>query len=295
LCDYSDAIVGSRGISLSGGQKQRLSLARAVYARKDLIVIDDVLSGLDATTEEKIFARLFSKQGLLRDLGTTVIFVTHAVHRLSYADHVIAMNSTGTIIEQGSFDQLQGSGGYVQGFAIKHKAENHEPSTESPNPHASGFVRAVGDIENEILAVEENNLTRQTGELSTYKYYFLSIGWSRSLIALLCLMVSGSTAKISDLLLTFWANGVAEHGSSVNSFYLGIYGMISGIRGVFLFLTMYEYFMHIVPGSGEKLHARLLNAVMGAPLHFFTSTDTGTTTNRLATCNTFHLLSFSYY
>lgn len=42
--------VGSAGISLSGGQKQRLSLARAVYAKKELVILDDVFSGLDAET-----------------------------------------------------------------------------------------------------------------------------------------------------------------------------------------------------------------------------------------------------
>jgi ATP-binding cassette subfamily C (CFTR/MRP) protein 1 len=45
---------GSNGIALSGGQKQRLALARAVYARKELIVLDDVFSGLNARTEDAV-------------------------------------------------------------------------------------------------------------------------------------------------------------------------------------------------------------------------------------------------
>ena len=44
-------IVGSKGLTLSGGQKQRLALARAIYARQDLIILDDIFSGLDADTE----------------------------------------------------------------------------------------------------------------------------------------------------------------------------------------------------------------------------------------------------
>lgn len=64
--------VGSSGISLSGGQKQRLALARAVYARKSVILLDDILSGLDAETEEHIFKSLFARKGLFRRMGTTV-------------------------------------------------------------------------------------------------------------------------------------------------------------------------------------------------------------------------------
>lgn len=61
--------VGSAGISLSGGQKQRLALARALYARKELVVIDDVFSGLDASTEEHICASLLGKSGLFRQVS----------------------------------------------------------------------------------------------------------------------------------------------------------------------------------------------------------------------------------
>lgn len=71
-------LVGSAGISLSGGQKQRLAIARAVYSRQSLVMLDDVFSGLDASTEEIIFNRLLGKQGLLRRNHVTVILVTHA-------------------------------------------------------------------------------------------------------------------------------------------------------------------------------------------------------------------------
>ena len=78
LPQRDDTMVGSKGISLSGGQKQRLAMARAIYQKTETIVFDDVFSGLDADTEEKIFDRLFSQGGLLRKMPTTVILVTHA-------------------------------------------------------------------------------------------------------------------------------------------------------------------------------------------------------------------------
>jgi ATP-binding cassette, subfamily C (CFTR/MRP), member 1 len=83
-------IVGSRGRTLSGGQKQRVvsqstdldawirltsfeSIARAIFARRTLNILDDVLSGLDATTEMHVFSSLFGPQGILRNRGTTVL------------------------------------------------------------------------------------------------------------------------------------------------------------------------------------------------------------------------------
>lgn len=78
LSEGDRTFVGSRGSKLSGGQKQRISLARALYARKELVLLDDVLSALDGKTEEMIVQRLFGADGLFRKLGTTVVLVTHA-------------------------------------------------------------------------------------------------------------------------------------------------------------------------------------------------------------------------
>jgi len=47
--------IGEKGINLSGGQKARVSLARAVYADSDIILMDDPISALDANVKKKIF------------------------------------------------------------------------------------------------------------------------------------------------------------------------------------------------------------------------------------------------
>ncbi|KAF1739837.1 Canalicular multispecific organic anion transporter 2 [Beauveria bassiana] len=70
-------MTGIAGCNLSGGQKQRLSLARAVYDELEVLVLDDVLSSLDALTAETIMSRLFGVNGLLRRLGRTVVMTTN--------------------------------------------------------------------------------------------------------------------------------------------------------------------------------------------------------------------------
>lgn len=53
-------------------------MARAVYSRKKLAIFDDVLSGLDAVTEEFVFKRVLGRNGLLRKIGTAVVLATHS-------------------------------------------------------------------------------------------------------------------------------------------------------------------------------------------------------------------------
>lgn len=68
--------IGSKGIVLSGGQSQRISLARAVYAQKNFIILDDVFSGLDVHTENAVFHNLLGTHGILRQFKATVIMAS---------------------------------------------------------------------------------------------------------------------------------------------------------------------------------------------------------------------------
>ena len=80
--------IGEKGINLSGGQKARVSLARAVYKRPDVIMMDDPISALDTQTRKKIFEDVFC--GICKD--KTRILVTHAVDFVHLADKVVIMN-----------------------------------------------------------------------------------------------------------------------------------------------------------------------------------------------------------
>ncbi|KAJ5698129.1 hypothetical protein N7462_000134 [Penicillium macrosclerotiorum] len=71
------------------------------------IEMENLPSGLDADTEEHILKTLFAKNGLFRQRGTTVLLATYAIHRLSYSDHIVAMKSDGTIMEQGTLEELK--------------------------------------------------------------------------------------------------------------------------------------------------------------------------------------------
>jgi ABC-type bacteriocin/lantibiotic exporter with double-glycine peptidase domain len=87
---------------LSGGQKARISLARAIYADKDMVLLDDPISALDANVKKKIFENV-----LLEHLKEkTIILVTHAVDFLHLVDRIIVFDE-GKIVLEGSYDEIK--------------------------------------------------------------------------------------------------------------------------------------------------------------------------------------------
>lgn len=59
--------IGEKGINLSGGQKQRISLARSLYAKSDIYMLDDSLSAVDSHVGKHIFDNVIGPKGLLKD------------------------------------------------------------------------------------------------------------------------------------------------------------------------------------------------------------------------------------
>ncbi|KAI9848831.1 MAG: hypothetical protein M1837_006347 [Sclerophora amabilis] len=268
------SMVGSKGSVLSGGQQARLALARAVYARKKVVILDDVLSGLDPTTEENLFSDLFGPQGLFKQQGTTVILATNAVHRVSYADHIIALGNQGKIVEQGTFANLNSTSGYVHSLSLRNQS-----SKEKTKAEIIPATEAVIDLPATVSPIDP---TRRTGDLTTYKYYIDKIGWLSSLLFLvLCaLFVFGLT--FPQIWVKWWAESNERHPNSRIGFYVGIYGGLGALAIVSLMLACWHLMAHIVSRSSAKFHKALLETVMSAPMSFFTTTDVGTTANRFS-------------
>lgn len=112
--------IGEKGINLSGGQKARVSLARAVYANKSIVLMDDPISALDANVKKKIFKNVF--MGQLKD--KTRILVTHAVDFLHLVDNIILLKD-GEIILQGNYEDIKEDPYLIKIMSI-HKSHMNE-------------------------------------------------------------------------------------------------------------------------------------------------------------------------
>lgn len=104
-----DTVVGERGVTLSGGQRQRTALARALYRRPALLLLDDVLSAVDQGTEIKLVAAIrgLHDGGLpgADRLPPTTVIVSHRTSVLEHADEILVL-AGGEVVERGTHASL---------------------------------------------------------------------------------------------------------------------------------------------------------------------------------------------
>ena len=92
--------VGERGYGLSGGQRQRIALARAILRQPRVLILDDALSAVDASTEEEIRAEL---KNVMSDMTTLII--TNRVPTIELCDDVVFIEN-GKVKAQGNHTDL---------------------------------------------------------------------------------------------------------------------------------------------------------------------------------------------
>ena len=101
LPDGIDTQVGERGARISGGQRQRLGIARAMFTRPHLLVLDEATSSLDGETEANISDAIHALRG-----STTVVIIAHRLSTVRNADRVVYL-SKGKVLATGTFDEVR--------------------------------------------------------------------------------------------------------------------------------------------------------------------------------------------
>lgn len=169
--------IGSKGVSLSGGQKNRLSLARALYARKPFLAIDDMLAGLDNATEKVVFDRVFGRNGLLRQTNATIVLATHATYYARYTDRVIFL-SDGKIAEEGTYQELIERNVNFQ--ALNSCATEEVPETELTNriDESSKIPEKLASPQLQTIVEEddEEDANRRAGDRRSLMFFLKAVG-----------------------------------------------------------------------------------------------------------------------
>lgn len=274
--------VGSDGITLSGGQKQRVSLARALYLQSDLLVLDDIFSGLDADTEEQVFRQVFGPGGLLRRRRSTVLLCTHSIRHLPAADYIITLGD-GTVIEQGSFEKLMTRQGYVQRLGVGASSDSdpsHEKTTSKKSMRESETQLLHTMTTNTSSLTPDTAESRQVGDKTVYKHYFKSMGLLVAAFSLFFAALWGFFTNFPTIWLRYWSDNVdSEYPAHSYAYYAGIYALLQICGVISLFLLIITIFIVSVKRAGANLHQEALRTLIRAPLRFFTATDTGVITN----------------
>ncbi|ASB47716.1 ABC transporter ATP-binding protein [Alkalitalea saponilacus] len=101
-------MVGEKGIMLSGGQKQRISLARALYTKSDLLILDDVFSAVDTDTERFLIKHIFENR-----TNETILVVSNRISVLEKADFIIVLED-GEMVAKGTHKELMKKSSYYR-------------------------------------------------------------------------------------------------------------------------------------------------------------------------------------
>ncbi len=111
LPNKESTFIGERGVKISGGQRQRIGIARALYKRSNVIILDEATSAIDVINERKItqsFEELQAKH--------SIITITHRISVLKNCDIIYSMKE-GKIISSGSFNYLWKNCPYFQNLS----------------------------------------------------------------------------------------------------------------------------------------------------------------------------------
>lgn len=246
---------GTRGSRLSGGQQMRLSFARALYSRNPVIILDDVLTGLDRTTERSILDNVFGINGLLKKMNTTVVMTTNTAGHLQFGDNIIILNKEGEITQQGSRAAISSSDDF-----IKRLAKQPPPVTSRPELEISD--ETMQEIGVPLDIQEDLDPSRHTGDRKVYAFYAkIAGGWSMTIYLCACAaFVFG--VNFPSVWLQMWTNYNTQHPNERIGYYLGVYGALAGITILGCSLADSVFNLFVIPRTSKKLHELLLTTTI---------------------------------
>ena len=95
--------IGERGVKLSGGQKQRIAIARALYNKREVLIMDEATSALDNNTEKEIIDEIRKLKGKV-----TMVVIAHRLTTLQHCDEIYEISS-GRISEKYNYEDISKS------------------------------------------------------------------------------------------------------------------------------------------------------------------------------------------
>lgn len=209
--------VGERGITLSGGQKQRVGLARACYSNKDVVILDDPLSAVDAHVGHHIFEHCIGR--FLKK--KTVIMSCHQLQYVASADQIVLLDGE-TITENwsGSYADLLAGDLHLSELMREYgaSAAESEPATApapepEPEPSPELEQEAAAPVTKSDVQQKKDGKTmtteeRETGrvKLEVYASYATIFGGCAFLMVFVWFMAGQLAQVVTDWWMGRWSS-----------------------------------------------------------------------------------------
>lgn len=280
-----NTVVGTKGISLSGGQRQRISLARALYFDADILIIDDVFSGLDGSTQEQVCKSVFGPNGLLRRRGATALLCTHSTRFLSVASHIIVISPSGTILEQGNFAEMKNGKWYNEQFS--HLATTNLLTIEGDDDDIGLEALEALPVTSKCQVVTPSSAAIQTPmapppgvDLDVYRHWLSTIGILLPLVYFLLVVGLGFFSNFPTIWLKLWSVDSIKHPPHHSfGYWVGIYALLGTGVVLCVFPAGLVLLRNAVRLSGADLHHAAVNTITRSSLRFLATTDVGKVLN----------------
>ncbi|KAJ7123848.1 P-loop containing nucleoside triphosphate hydrolase protein [Mycena crocata] len=253
--------VGEKGLTLSGGQKARCTLARAIYSKADILLLDDVLAALDVHTSKWIVEKCFSGE-LVQN--RTVILVTHNVALAApIADFTISVGLNGRILSQGSVaDALQ------HDLVLANEANADLQVIEQVVDAEPAEAKLEPKTDGKLILAEELQLGKV--KWSAVNLYLRGLGGPSFYLVFLGFYVVAEVTQIFETwYLGYFASlyETSPPGSVSVSYHLGVYGLIT------LFdVVTHSYadiiFAYAVLRASRGIHRQLIESILGTTLRW---------------------------
>lgn len=270
LSHADETVVGSQGAALSGGQKKRISLARSLYAEPEFAILDDVLGGVDSHTARGIAEEVFGPTGILRELKTTVLYVSQSTELIDLFDTAVVMKS-GKITWSGPPAELPAEERNAEALSAS--------SSSSTTVAADDSEEASPQKDTEKIAVEKLPMI-PPGVQSDYSFYLAAVGpWVFTTFVVLA-AIGTSTYVFSTLGLEVWIS--AEGDPAKEQFYFRAYWALQ-ISCLVSILAYFTYTLTVMgPIASSKLHFGALKTLILAPLDYYTTVDSSVATGYMS-------------
>ncbi|KAK1236146.1 hypothetical protein PQX77_000617 [Marasmius sp. AFHP31] len=266
LFEAGDATeVGEKGITLSGGQKARITLARAIYSKASVILLDDVLAALDVHTAKWVVDKCL--QGDLVK-GRTIILVTHNVALVRPIAEFVVSLKNGRVLSQGNLDDALQRNSDLKAEVTKdeERLEKYEELVDEQAPTA--VIEAKPASNGKLIVAEEIQIGRVT--MASFKSYFLAMG---SWAWLSTMIVAYLVAEVIDAgqawFLGYWASQYEKRDISEVSgpWYLMIYsGFFLG--NVLIYTVGISALIIGAIHASKRMHSQLVESVLGTTLRY---------------------------